>query len=191
LLIKNKLLKCLDLIKYLQIMNNLRATNIFFKIFVITSIPFASPALSQSSSCQLQAFVADQDSVGLNVRRYPNSRSQILGKLPRNTEIRASKVQGNWMLISPISPETQNVEFQGQGWVSASFLGLGTRGYGQKTVTIYRQASLTSRTAGNIPSGRSVKLLSCKGSWAQIEKNGSIGWLPYKDQCASPLTSCS
>lgn len=172
-------------------MNKLPEIICAFTVLPLTIIAFPSLAVPQSNSCQIQAFVMDQDSGGLNIRRKPNSRSQILGKLPTNTEVRVLKVQSDWMLVSPISPKTQNVEFQGQGWVSTALLGLGTRGYGKKTVAIYRQASINSRISGSIPSARFVKLLSCKNSWAQVEKNGLRGWLPSRDQCAVSKTSCS
>jgi SH3-like domain-containing protein len=158
---------------------------------LIADVSLTLPVFAESNACQVRVHVADRDSAGLNVRTRPSSRSQILGQLPGNAEVKVLRVQGNWMLVSPIDPETQNLEFRGQGWVSTPLLGLGTRGYGQRTVAIYRRASTTSRITGNIPSSSGVKLLSCKGSWVFVEKNGVRGWLPAKDQCAAALTSCS
>jgi uncharacterized protein YgiM (DUF1202 family) len=172
-------------------MNKLTVITYVTIITFTTILDLPSSAFHQSNSCQIKAFVLDQDSTGLNVRKNPNSRSQVVGKLPTNTEVQVLQVQGNWMLISPISPKTQNVEFQGKGWVSRALLGLGTRGYDKTTVPIYSQASWNSRIIGSIPSTKSVKLLSCKGSWAQVEKNGLRGWLPSRYQCAASRTSCS
>jgi uncharacterized protein YgiM (DUF1202 family) len=149
------------------------------------------PIAASSDSCDLRAYVVDKGVALLNVRKLPNSRSRILGKLPGNVDVKVLKTEGDWMLITPVSPTTQNLEFHEQGWVSTSLLGLGTRGYGRKTVAVRASPSTNSRIIGNIPSSRSVKLLSCKGSWALVEKNSVRGWLPQKDQCAAALTSCS
>jgi SH3-like domain-containing protein len=149
------------------------------------------PIAASSDSCNLRVYVVDKGVDLLNIRKRPNSQSQILGKLPGNTDVKVLKTEGNWMLITPLSPTTQNIEFQGQGWASTSLLGLDTRGYGRKTVAVRVRPSNNSREIGTIPSSRPVKLLSCKGSWAFVEKNGVRGWLSQKDQCAAPLTSCS
>jgi uncharacterized protein YgiM (DUF1202 family) len=149
------------------------------------------PVLAGSSACALRAYAIDQGSDLLNVRKQPNSRSRILGTLAGNTDVRILKMEGSWMLIDPVAPSSQNVSFQGRGWVFASFLGLSTRGYGQKTVTVFRRANVNSRIAGRITSSTSVKLLGCQGDWALVEKNGTQGWLSPKDQCAAPFTTCS
>jgi Bacterial SH3 domain len=175
----------------LEIMNILIKTVFLLILSVSANAGMTSPILAQSDVCRIRAHVTDQDSMGLNVRMRPSFRGQIIGQLPGNSEVNVLKTQGHWMLVSPITPETQNLEFRGQGWVSKSFLGLGTRGYGHKTVAIYRKASMTSRIAGNIPSNSAIQLLGCKGSWVFVEKNGVRGWLPAKDQCAAALTSCS
>jgi uncharacterized protein YgiM (DUF1202 family) len=152
---------------------------------------YINPVLADNNSCQLRAYVIDKKSDLLNVRTQPNSRSSIVGKLPGNTDVQILKNTGDWMLITPVSSETQNISFQGQGWVFKSLLGLGTRGYGQKSVPVFSKTNSNSRIAGRIPASQPVKLLSCQGRWALIEKNGVRGWLPPKDQCAAALTSCS
>jgi SH3-like domain-containing protein len=152
---------------------------------------YSSPVLADYNSCQLRAYVIDKKSDLLNVRSQPNPRSPIVGKLPGNADVQILKTTGDWMLVTPVSPDTQNIEFQGQGWVFKYFIGLGTRGYGKQTVTVFRQANSNSGKAGRIPASRPVKLLNCQGQWALVEKNGVKGWLPSKDQCAAALTSCS
>jgi uncharacterized protein YgiM (DUF1202 family) len=162
---------------------------------VISTILFSSlcstTVLAGSTPCKLRAYVVEAGSDLLNVRKQPNSRSQILGKLPGNTDVRVLKTEGNWLLITPVSPAAQKIEFQSQGWVFADFLSLSTRGYGKKTVTVFRKASSSSGGAGRIPSNTSVKLQSCQGEWALVEKDGVRGWLPPKEQCAAPFTTCS
>ena len=149
------------------------------------------PVLADAGSCKLRAYVVDRGSDLLNVRKQPNSRSQILGKLPSNTDLKILKTEGNWVLIMPVSPAAQNIKFQSQGWVFTSFLGLSTRGYRKKSVTVFSKATANSDIAGRIPANKSVKLQSCQGEWVLIEKDGVRGWLAPKDQCAAQFTTCS
>jgi SH3-like domain-containing protein len=149
-----------------------------------------SSAQAQSSPCQIRAYVIDQDSRGLNVRSHPSSRSRILGVLPANADVRVLAYRGNWMLISPVDPKSQGIQFQGQGWVYMPLLGTGTRGYGKDTVVVFASANYKSKVVGRIPSSRPVKLLGCRGEWAFVEKEGIQGWLSPEDQCAAALTTC-
>jgi uncharacterized protein YgiM (DUF1202 family) len=151
----------------------------------------STPVLAGSGFCKLRAYVVDHGSDLLNVRQQPGSQSKILGKLPGNADVRILKTEGRWMLIAPVSSASQNIEFQGQGWVFNSFLGLSTRGYDKKTVAVFSKANANSGITGRITSNTSVRLLSCQGEWALVEKNGVRGWLRPKDQCAAPFTTCS
>jgi uncharacterized protein YgiM (DUF1202 family) len=169
----------------------IKLSSLSILLTVLFNFVYTSPVLADYNSCQLRAYVIDKKSDLLNVRTQPNARSSIVGKLPGNTDVQILKTIGNWMLISPVSPETQNIAFQGQGWVFKSLLGIGTRGYGQKSVPVFSRANSDSRTTGSIPASRPVKLLSCQGTWALVEKNGVRGWLPSKNQCGYALTSCS
>jgi len=146
-------------------------------------------AQTKQISCQIRAYVIDQDSHGLNIRSIPNS-GQILGVLPANTDVQVFASQGNWMLVSPIDPKSQGIKFQGKGWVYVPLLGLSTRGYDKNTVSVFASANYKSKVVGQIPSSRPVKLLSCQGQWAFVEKDGIKGWLPREDQCAAALTTC-
>lgn len=144
----------------------------------------------KATPCQIRAYVIDKDPQGLNVRNDPSSRSGIIGRLPINTEVEVFTSQGNWMLISPLAPNFQRIKFQGRGWVYVPLLGIGTGGYDRDSVAVFARASYQSKVAGKIPSSRPVKLLSCQGQWALVEKQGVKGWLPPQDQCAAALTTC-
>lgn len=168
--------------------HKISATGISFVslFFAVNSVAQTS---SKSTSCEIRAYVIEQDAHGLNVRSSPNS-GQILGVLPANTDVRVFASQGNWMLISPIDSQSQGIKFQGKGWVYIPLLGISTRGYGKNTVAVFVSANYKSKVVGHIPSSRSVKLLSCQGQWALVEKDGVKGWLPPEDQCAAALTTC-
>jgi uncharacterized protein YgiM (DUF1202 family) len=166
----------------------------FLGLFIPTimiNLVDSSLLLAAANPCKLRAYTVDKGSDFLNVRKQPNSRSPILVKLPGNTDVNILRIVGNWGLIKPISPAEQNITFQGQSWVAISLLGLNTRGYGKRDVAVLKQANANSNVNGRISSNTSVKILSCQGGWAFVEKGRVSGWLAPRDQCAASLTTCS
>lgn len=155
-------------------------------------IAVAQNGSSNQRTCQIGAYIIDKDPKGLNVRSEPNSQSKIIDTLPTNTlaiivDITAS--QGDWVQISK-AQSPGRLEFQGSGWVYAPLLGTSTRGYGTKSVSVYKGADNQTEVIGRIPSQRSVKLLSCDRAWALVEYDGLKGWIEPESQCANPLTTC-
>jgi len=145
--------------------------------------------------CQTQAYVIDQDPSGLNVRTEPNSESKVIGTLPLYTEVDVVNYQGNWLLVSAIDPELQGVEFQEEGWVYASLMGLNVRGYGSGSVSLYAEPDTTSKELGQVASSSAVTFVSCDGEWVKVRQKVRQdileGWLEPDQQCAAALTSCS
>lgn len=144
--------------------------------------------------CQTKAYVIDQDPQGVNVRKQPNSQGQIIDTLPLYTEVDVSNHQGNWLLISPIDPELQGINFRGDqegGWVYASLLGLNTRGYGKDNIPLYPEPNQEKKPIGKVDSASSVTMVSCSGEWVLIKQKNLQGWLEPDEQCAAALTSCS
>jgi uncharacterized protein YgiM (DUF1202 family) len=172
-------------------MNSSLKKLVFLIIAIMMNLVNSSSLPAVTNSCKLRAYTVDKGSDFLNVRKQPNSRSQILAKLPGNTDVNILRTFGNWVLIKPVSPEQQNISFQGQGWASKSLLGLSTRGYGKKYVSVFKQANISSSINGQISSNTSVKILSCQSDWALVEKGTVRGWLAPKDQCPAALTTCS
>ncbi|MEM6613485.1 MAG: SH3 domain-containing protein [Cyanobacteria bacterium P01_C01_bin.72] len=146
---------------------------------------------ASAQECQAKAYVIDQDPQGLNVRQQPNSQSQILGTLPLYTEVDVFDHQDNWLLVSPIDPELQDVEFKSEGWVYGSLLGLNTRGYGQDTVPLYSEPDKSDQPIAEIAASSSVTMVGCSGEWVLIKQKNIQGWLEPDEQCAAALTSCS
>lgn len=157
-------------------------------------------------ACQVEAHVIDQDPNGLNVRQYPGTQSKVLGTLSHNTEVKVLAYQkihqgdrtNAWMLVSPISSNQK--QFNGNGWVSASLLGLYTKGYDLQSVPIYSEPSKenkSSHVVGNLPSDSLVTLSKCEGKWSHVKAKNLTddldieGWLEPNQQCRSPYTSCS
>lgn len=157
-------------------------------------------------ACQVEAHVIDRDPDGLNVRQYPGTQSKVLGTLPHNTEVKIlayQKIyQGDrtdaWMLVSPISSNHQ--QFEENGWVSASLLGLYTKGYDRQSVPIYSEPNKEKKSSlvvGNLASDSLVTLSGCEGKWSHVKAKNFAnnldveGWLEPEQQCRSPYTSCS
>ncbi len=137
-------------------------------------------------TCNIYAYVTEQDSQGLNVRNGVGSKNRILGQIPVNETVNIVAALENWVQITNASDG-----FKGTGWVSLPKLGISTRGYGTNGVDIYRNPNQQSRKIGRIPPSINVKLLGCQGNWAQVEYQGVKGWLAREDQCGAALTTCS
>ena len=157
------------------------------------------------SACQIEAHVIDEDPNGLNVRLNPGVQSKILGTLPKNTEVKVlayqnihrDDLENSWVLVSPISSDQQ--QFNGNGWVSVSLLGLYTKGYDSQSVPLYSKPSQEKKASNVIERVRSdslVTLLGCEGTWSLVKaknlKDELVkGWLESEQQCRSPYTTCS
>ncbi|WP_017651559.1 SH3 domain-containing protein [Fortiea contorta] len=136
--------------------------------------------------CDILAYVTDQDPQGVNVRSGASSKNKIIGTIPVNETVNAIASADTWVKVTNASGG-----FQGTGWVSSSMLGIASRGYDTNGVNLYSNPNQKSRKVGQIPPIVNVKLLSCKGDWAQVEYKGIKGWLAREDQCGAALTTCS
>ncbi|MEH2156669.1 SH3 domain-containing protein [Nostoc sp.] len=146
-------------------------------------------ALAKSTNlqkCDILAYVTDTDPRALNVRSNRSSKSKILGQIPINETVQVVAAAGDRVQITNASDG-----FQGTGWVFVPKLGLTTRGYGTNGVDLYANNSQQSQKVGRIPANTAVKLLGCRGDWAQVKYQDVKGWLTKEDQCGSALTSCS
>ncbi|MEA5602168.1 SH3 domain-containing protein [Nostoc sp. UHCC 0252] len=136
--------------------------------------------------CDIFAYVTNTDQQSLNVRSGASTNNKILGQIPINETVQVIGAVRYWVQITNASNG-----FKGTGWVFVPKLGLTTRGYGTNGVDIYTNTSQKRRKAGRIPANTAVKLLGCRGDWAQVEYQGVKGWLTREDQCGAALTSCS
>jgi SH3-like domain-containing protein len=158
--------------------------------FTTSTVPANAEAYTPQSVCQSRAYVVDPDPQGLNVRQDPSTSGVIVGKLPLNSDVQVLAHQGNWFKISPLSPELQGIEFQGSGWVYGPLLGIKTKGYDFKPVSLYSQPDLSSETVGSVPPDTSVDLLGCEADWLMVEHDMLSGWLEPAQQCPAALTTC-
>jgi uncharacterized protein YgiM (DUF1202 family) len=149
----------------------------------------AADQLPSKDQCETKAYVIE--TTGLNVRRQANISGKILAKLPKSTEVNILGLKGNWSLISVISPKAQKVSFYGEGWVFSSKLGVSSKGYDRKSVSLYSRPSVRSTVAGKISPNSEAIVLDCSGRWLQVETPQTKGWLEPSQQCAAAYTSCS
>ncbi|MBR8827526.1 MAG: SH3 domain-containing protein [Gomphosphaeria aponina SAG 52.96 = DSM 107014] len=175
-----------------QVLSRKTCTSITALVWFFSSLLAIVGCQSQAIAqvCQTRAYVIDPDPQGLNVRNQPNSQSEIIGNLPLYTEVNVLEHQNNWLFISPINPELQEVDFQGEGWVYASLLGLNTRGYNSNNVALYSEPRETSEVVGYAESSSSVTMVSCSGEWVLVRSKNIQGWLNPEEQCAAALTTC-
>lgn len=162
-------------------------------VWVLISFLFIAgcPPQSVAQKCQTKAFAIDRDPNGLNVRNQPNSEAEILGTLPLYAEVNVLDHKNNWLLVSPIDPKLQEIDWSGEGYVYASLLGLNTRGYDGNGVRLYAEPDGASEVVGNVESSSLVTLVSCSGKWALVRHQSIQGWLKPEDQCEAALTTCS
>jgi SH3-like domain-containing protein len=149
--------------------------------------------LPPENQCLTKAYAIDSTRNGLNVRQQPNLSGKIFGRLPKSTEVNVLGMQGKWILISVIDPVAQKVAFRNEGWVYSSLLGVSSMGYGEKSVNLYAQPSLRSKSVGKIPPNANTTILGCSGKWLRVETKNhqQRGWLEPTKQCAAALTTCS
>ncbi|BAY18752.1 SH3 type 3 domain-containing protein [Anabaenopsis circularis NIES-21] len=162
----------------------LTSISVFVNTGVFEQIVFAKSI--NVKKCDISAYVTDPDPQGLNVRNGASLRHKILGQVPINETVQIIATAKNWVKITNAS-----AGFSGTGWVSVAKLGLSSRGYATNGVNLYASANQQSLKIGKVPANATMKLLGCQGDWAQVEYQGSKGWLVKEDQCGAALTTCS
>jgi hypothetical protein len=107
-------------------------------LLTIAILSFLTGAFGQKKAeavktCKVSAYIADADPNGLNVRATPDKNGAILKRLVRgggdiSLDIIGSAGTG-WVKITNAWHGDTDEEFKGSGWVFASLLATGTRGY--------------------------------------------------------------
>lgn len=148
-------------------------------------------------ACNIGAYVIDEDPQGLNVRSGPGTNYKVIAKLPTDidiaeVEVRIAASVGNWVMITQaIDPGTDQIKFQGRGWVYAPLLGTSPAVRGQY-ISVYANPRKNSRKVGKIPSNTvTLTLNTCSGEWVKIEHKSIKGWLAPENQCPTLITNCS
>ncbi|HYH85626.1 MAG TPA: SH3 domain-containing protein [Pyrinomonadaceae bacterium] len=150
--------------------------------------------------CDVAAYVVDPDPNGLNVRSGPGKAFTVVGTIPRResaVEVRVTGATGQWLRIrDAVTQEEDETVFKGEGWVFGPMLVTQTKNYASLdpnalNVKVFKEPTKRSAVVTRLPNETEVKLVGCKGNWAQIQHKKLTGWLDPDSQCASTLTNCS
>ncbi len=120
----------------------------------------------------------------LNVRKDPSSKSPIIGKLTKGTNVTIYSKQNNWIEIGFANMK---------GWASSEFIDTQTGAVNDtpkkelsgikgtvtaNSLSVRSGSSLNSNIIGSVTKGQSFAILEETNNWAKIEyKNGSFGWV--------------
>jgi SH3-like domain-containing protein len=149
----------------------------------------ASPG---SELCDAGAWVTDPDPAGLNVRDAPSTEGKILQALKDGPTVHVAARNGNWVLLcgQAASGDPDQPSWVAYGWVYATKLGTGTRGYDKGYSPLYAEASATAAEVGRVPTEGEVAVLTCSGRWLKVRHDGKEGWLDPHERCANQITTC-
>jgi uncharacterized protein YgiM (DUF1202 family) len=149
-------------------------------------------------ACDINAYVMDNDPKGLNVRETPDKNGRILGSLVKGedeimVEITATSGTGWLKFANAEGGASGDAIFKGTGWVFATMLGTGTKGYPNydSPARLFATPSKKGKVLRQIPAEDEVTILDCSGSWAKVRYQGTTGWLAPENQCGSPFTTCN
>jgi SH3-like domain-containing protein len=171
-------------------------------LLTIAILSFLTGAFGQKKAeavktCKVSAYIADADPNGLNVRATPDKNGAILKRLVRgggdiSLDIIGSAGTG-WVKITNAWHGDTDEEFKGSGWVFASLLATGTRGYPNydSPAKLYSEPDKKGKVSATLPAEAEATVLDCAGRWIKISYQGKIGWLAPENQCGSPFTTCS
>ncbi len=161
--------------------------------FAALALASTAPAIAQQrgATCNISAYVTDNDAAGLNVRAGPSARARVLGVITSQAsavaEIRGQS--GTWFRVSRIfDAEDDRTLFSGEGWVHSSLVGLSVANADPR---LYAGPTRRSRVLARlIPDQSEVTLVGCSGDWVRVRHRGLDGWLARGGQCSNPLTTC-
>jgi SH3-like domain-containing protein len=156
-----------------------------------------SAVKTTEKSCDIQANVLDNDPNGLNVRATPDKSGKILSSLIMGDDQISLDIIGTagngWVKITNAWHGGRGDLFKDEGWVFATKLATGTKGFPNyaSPAKLYSSPSKKSKVLMQIPSEDEVKILDCSGKWVKGSYKGTNGWLAPENQCGSPFTTCS
>lgn len=119
---------------------------------------------------------------GLRVRKGPGTNFQIIGTIQKGGKFSVITTSGDWIQLS--------TSF-GNGWVSKDFVSLNhqqaannnstatalTGKITTSTLNIRSEPSLNSKIIGKLHTGETVKIISQKGDWTEINHLGANAWI--------------
>ena len=95
-----------------------------------------------------------------------------------------------------MTQEEDESVFKGEGWVFGPMLATQTKSYtgldsNALNVKVFKEPTKRSAVVTRLANEIEVKLVGCKGGWAQIQHKAFTGRLDPDSQCANTLTTFS
>lgn len=102
-------------------------------VLSLISSGYGQEKIKSVKPCEINAYVADEDPNGLNVRAEPDKSGKILSRLIRGGSEISLDIIGTsgsgWVQITNAWHGDKGDVFKDKGWVFANLLATGTRGY--------------------------------------------------------------
>jgi len=180
-------------------------------IFSILSLPAKAenpPAEKDLARCNLEAYVADRDPAGTNIRSEPNAGSRVLARLSHleeqgedyGAQVTILEIRDGWARIDRAwfadYGSGGRTLFQGRGWIATSLLGFTINTDALKAAPSPKAPIVFAMTGhGWGPDSVTVsRIFDCSGSFARLavrtpDGRHGTGWA--NGLCGNQVTTCS
>ena len=145
-------------------------------------------------ACDLDAYLANADPAGTNVRSGPGSAAPVILRAPADHEAIAAVTgfHDGWFRVERLEQagtgHDQVLLAGRQGWIHRSGLRVDVA---PADPTLRQHPRADSRIVRRLQGEQEgVVLLGCSGAWAKVRVGDDTGWLSPAGQCANPLTTC-
>lgn len=151
----------------------------------------AGPAAAPLA-CQGQAFIADTDPAGTNVRVAPGGARgrQRMAYDADGRIVELAAAQDGWLRVTSVEALSTGTVSRVDGWVHGSMLAVHAAQPSGAPVALQAGAASGSPIVARIASETPVTLLGCRGAWRQVQAGRHRGWLAPGSYCWSPVTTC-
>ena len=166
-------------------------------ILAAALIGWAGAATAQTTACDVQLNITDQDPTGLNIRASPGGAVLAAVKAKgRWVQVEVTGQNGAWARIKTATEYSDEnaggtLRWKGAGWVAFSKLGIDhfdgrTRIRAAPNDQANVLLSLEGADDSTAPPAEAI--LGCDGSWLKVRVKGVVGWTDYF--CSNELTTC-
>ena len=148
----------------------------------LSAKPPVSPGLKWKKTNQTM-YVRTANKQKLHLRRDATRQSESLGLFAPGTAVRVSETSDSWarvtveskngyMMLSCLTSEKPAVSSSAKSEPFSAYVRAGAG------VTLYAEASGSSRKIVKLPGGTAVKVYSVSGAWASVTVLGRTGYIP-------------
>ena len=142
----------------------------------LSPAPAAETADTGIAKCSVEAYVADTDPKGINVRSGPGQNYPVVATLPYHSTVTIFGAVGEWTIINEDSPHR---------WVYGPLLAVGAHTNPNAffwrdptgLVPIYGESSDDFAIIAWAPQGTVLRVIGCKHRSVKVRYKGVEGWL--------------